>query len=192
MNRDEAKEVVKRITYAYPSFKPMSMSEMVDMWTEMFECFDVNVVMAALKTYVATDTSGFAPAIGKIMEIIRSFQTAGTEEMSDLEAWSLVRTAIKDGTYHSAERFDELPKIVQKVVGSPGNLREWAGLDSKEVSTVIQSHFLKSYRVEVKRQQDYRSVPEEVKAFLEGGSKRCEGIGYEHDEHFALDDASGT
>lgn len=167
MTRDEAKEVIKKMTYAYPSFKPVNISEMVDVWAEMFVDVPFVAVVAALKTYVATDTSGFAPSVGKIFEIIRTFNSVQNPDLSDLQAWSLVSKAIKNSLYNSQEMFNSLPPVVQKAVGSPDILKEWAQLDSQEVGTVIQSQFLRSFRTEQKRDSEYKTLPSDIRTMLE-------------------------
>ena len=83
-----------------------------------------------------------------------------------MEAWSLVRKAIGNGNYGSVEEFEKLPPTIQKAVGSADMIKRWAMSDSNEVSTVIQSNFLRSYRTAVKRDEEYAKMPEDVKKLI--------------------------
>ncbi len=58
---------------------------------------------------------------------------------------------------------------------TPNNLIEWAKLNSHEVSTVIQSNFIKSYRAAVERQKELSKIPENIKKSMSGGIKQIEG-----------------
>lgn len=51
-------------------------------------------------------------------------------------------------------------------VGSPANLREWALMDSDQVGTVEQSHFIRNYRTAVKRISEDRKIPNQIKALI--------------------------
>ena len=64
------------------------------------------------------------------------------------------------------EEFEKLPPTVQKAVGSADMIKRWAMSDSNEVSTVIQSNFLRSYRTAVKRDEEYAKMPEDVKKLI--------------------------
>ena len=76
------------------------------------------------------------------------------EHPTEGDAWRLVKKALSDSGYNAKERFDELPEEVQKAVGGPEMLRQWAMLDSDEVNTVIMSNFQRTYKA-VLSQMDY-------------------------------------
>ena len=48
-------------------------------------------------------------------------------------------------------------------VGNPSNLREWAMMDSDQVGTVEQSHFVRNYRTAMQRIKEDRRIPEKVR-----------------------------
>ena len=64
------------------------------------------------------------------------------------------------------EEFAKLPEACQMAVGSPANLREWALMDSDQVGTVEQSHFIRNYRTAVKRISEDRKIPNQIKALI--------------------------
>ena len=149
---------------SYPNYKPNNISETVDVWQMMLSDYDYNLVAMALKAYILSDTSGFAPSIGQLVAKIQILTKP--QELSEMEAWSLVRKAIGNGNYGSVEEFEKLPQTVQKAVGSADMIKRWAMSDSNEVSTVIQSNFLRSYRTAVKRDEEYAKMPEDVKKLI--------------------------
>ena len=149
---------------SYPNYKPNNISETVDVWQMMLSDYDYNLVAMALKAYILSDTSGFAPSIGQLVANIQTITKP--QELSEMEAWSLVRKAIGNGNYGSVEEFEKLPPTIQKAVGSADMIKRWAMSDSNEVSTVIQSNFLRSYRTAVKRDEEYAKMPEDVKKLI--------------------------
>jgi hypothetical protein len=52
----------------YPNYKPSNLSETVDVWNMMLEEYDYSQISMALKTYVHSDTSGFAPSMTERLE----------------------------------------------------------------------------------------------------------------------------
>ena len=65
-------------------------------------------------------------------------------------------------------RFDELPEIVQKAVGSPSMLRHWGMCDSEDVNTVIMSNFQRAYKAELSRKEFVESVPAALSDMIKG------------------------
>jgi hypothetical protein len=83
------------------------------------------------------------------------------------EAWDLVQRAIADSTYHAEERFEQLPPLVQKVVGSPTTLRNWGQTDMQTIGTVIYSQFLRTYESIVAREKEKAKIPKKVMALID-------------------------
>lgn len=140
MTRDEVKKVVSVITCTYPNWKPkVEMSFMIDTWTALLSDMEYAVVGDNLKKYIQSDTTGFAPSIGVLRQ-------GATEYPTELEAWAIVRKAIKNSGYNANEEFSKLPDAIKRAVGSPSNLYHWALTDSDTLGTVEQSHFISVYR----------------------------------------------
>ena len=148
MTQNETVEVLKILTTAYPKYYSNITREqannMLNLWSTMFADKDVKDVINALKAFILTDDSGFPPTIGQINNQIYKLNNAN--EMSELEAWSLVAKACRDSAYHSKERFEALPDKLQKLVGSPNQLKYWSSLQEDELETVVQSNFMRSYK----------------------------------------------
>lgn len=136
----------------------------VNLWSEMFD-EPYELVGAAVKAYIATDTDGYPPNVGKIKEYIRKLTQS--EEMTELEAWTCVQKALRNSLYNSASEFEKLPPIVQRLVGSHNQLREWAMMDSDTVNSVVSSNFQRSYKARAKSEKEYLALPTELKSTIE-------------------------
>ena len=152
MSREEIQDLLISIQSLYPNWKPENKTATVNAWHWALEEYPAPAVKAALQMYVKTNNTGFAPSVSQIINGI--YKPMEKDTLSEGEAWSLVKRAIKDGNYHAEERYNELPPLVQKAVGSPNMIHQWAGTDSDEVNTVIMSNFQRSYRIIVQREQE--------------------------------------
>lgn len=159
MTRDETKKIIRIIADSYPNYKPSDISETIDVWSMMLEEYPYNQIAMALKAYILTDTSGFAPSIGQLVNKL----TSSEPQLNEMEAWSLVSKAIRNGYYGAEEEFAKLPEVVQKAVGNPANLRAWSHTDESSIENVVQSNFLRTYRVVVKRESEQCKLPDSLK-----------------------------
>ena len=160
MTREETVELLMTIRAVYPNFnvKPAEMTPTTNAWHLMLEEYPAQAVMGALKVYIKTNNTGFAPSVSQL--IGNMYAVKSNENLSEGEAWALVKKAIQDGNYHADERFDELPPLVQKAVGTSNMIRQWAMCESSEVNTVIMSNFQRNYKTILARQEFEDRVPE--------------------------------
>ena len=165
MTRDEVINILMVIQAAYPNYKPQDKTVAVNTWYMMLKDYEKEVVEAALKIYIASDTSGFAPAIGQLIDKINT--VTAPPELNSMAAWGLVSTALRNGNYGAEQEFEKLPSTVKKAVGSPDNLRHWALSDSKSIETVIQSNFIRTYEAEVRRKSEADKTPPDVRALID-------------------------
>lgn len=165
MTREETLTVLAVLKAAYPSFyKDMKRDEaeqIVRLWTEMFADEPARLVASAVKAHIATDEKGFPPHIGAIKTAIRKLTQP--DEMTEMEAWGLVRHAIGNGIYGAAKEFEKLPKLIQRIVGSPGQLREWAVMDEETLNSVVASNFQRSYRMRAESEREFMALPSEIR-----------------------------
>ena len=161
MNREETIKALMIIQAAYPNYKPQDKSVAVNVWTEMLSDVPYEKVNAALKAYIQTDKSGFAPSIGEIRSKIHEIFSKDTT--TDSEAWQIVWKAICcSGDYDRAvDNFNRFPTAVKRSVGSPGQLREWALTENLNVE-VVSSNFKKTYRSEIQREQERRKLSPDI------------------------------
>jgi len=149
----------------YPNYKPNNLSETVDVWQMMLDEYSYNQVSIALKAYVTSDTSGFAPSVGEIVAKIKL--VSQPQELDGMAAWGLVSKALRNGTYGAVEEFNKLPPLVRQAVGIPDNLKNWATSDYQTIETVIQSNFLRTYETVVKRANEINRMPDNIKSLIE-------------------------
>lgn len=164
MTEKEVRQLLAMTQAVYPNYNPPSREAAVNAWLMCLSEYDNNVVMAAFKAYMTTNTSGFAPAPGKLIEILQTLTQPS--ELNELEAWSIVRKALRNCGYNSEQEFAKLPTVVQKVVGTPQQLKIWA-CDSEFNENVVSSNFIKTYRAEVKRATELNKMPENVRKLIE-------------------------
>lgn len=165
MNREETKKILRIMVDSYPNYKPVDMAETIDVWQMMLEDFSYQQVAMALKAYIMSDTSGFAPSIGQLVGKMQMISTPN--ELNEMEAWALVSKAIRNGYYGAETEFAKLPEMVQKAIGQPSQLRQWAHSDMESIETVIQSNFMRSYRMVVKREKEVQRMPSDVRVLIE-------------------------
>lgn len=151
----------------FPRENVLPTSESMDLWYDMLHDLDYDVASTALKMHVSN--SPYAPTISDIRKYAEKIVTP--TEMNESEAWALVSNAIRNSSYNSAEEFSKLPPLVQKAVGQPSQLQQWA-IDNDYNESVVSSNFMRSYRAELYRKKEVGRLPQGVKNLLE--QKRME------------------
>lgn len=168
MTREETIKILSVLRGAYPAFyrdiTKQEAESTIALWMSMFEEEPYELVGAAVKAFISGDGKGFPPAIGQIKERIR--QLTQPDEMTEQEAWSLVSNALRNSSYGSVEEFAKLPPLIQKVVGSPEQLKLWAMMEADVVQSVVSSNFQRSFRTGQNRDRDLQKLPGDVKAFI--------------------------
>lgn len=169
MDRGETLKVFAVLKANYGNFfKTLSRTDaeaMVNLWNEMFMDEPYELVGAAIKAYIATDVSGFPPNVGKIKDHIKKLTQQ--EEMTEQEAVNLILKACSNSNYNSESEFNKLPPVLQRLVGSPNQLREWAMMDSQVLNSVVSSNLMRSYKVVAERERQTKALPNHIRAFLE-------------------------
>lgn len=165
MTREETLKILMTMQVAYPNYKVQDKDFAINTWHEMLSEYPYQIVAAALKAYILTDTSGFAPSIGELVEKIQLITKP--DELNEMEAWSLVRKAIRNGWYGFEKEYSKLPDIVRECIGEASILREWSCLASDKVDTVIHSNFIKTYRAVAKRHADVSKLPPEYQKVID-------------------------
>lgn len=168
MTRQETGIIMDILATAYPRFyagpDAPDPEKAVALWAEMFAEDDVAVVAAAVKALIATDDKGFPPHIGAVKAKVR--QITQPSGMTPQEAWNLVAKAIRNSAYESREEYSKLPKEIQRLVGSPNQLRDWATMDSETVHSVVASNFQRSFAARQKADNDFKALPRDVQAMI--------------------------
>lgn len=164
MTREETKAILAVLKAGYPNFyKDMTKEDAkntVDLWATMFADEKPQIVIEAVKSLICT--LKYPPTIADVKEKIALITQPPA--MTEMEAWQIVRKAIS--YYNAEENFINLPPEIQKVVGSPNMLREWAQMDADTVNSVIQSNFMRSFRAKVAQEKEQSMLPESTKRLI--------------------------
>ena len=161
MEREEFKILVKamKAVYAQPTFIPDK--DAFDVWYGLLQDLPYEQANLAIQKYIADIRT-------KATEIIAPAE----ESMSELQAWALVQRALRNSGYNSEEEFAKLPEACQRAVGTAANLKEWALMDSDQVATIEQSHFIRNYRTSVQRMKEEARLPENVRMLIADMGKK--------------------
>lgn len=155
MTLSETYKIIQAISLTYPNtFRNASgtdLDELAQIWAAVFERFELSEVKNALADFIRTDTKGFAPVPGQLIELITRKDTG---DINGNQAWALVSQAISNSLYHAEEEFSALPEVVRDAVGSPGALRQMAMMPSDTLHSVEKSHFIRIFDAEIKRRAE--------------------------------------
>lgn len=164
MTRDEFKILVKgmKAVYAQQTFLPDKNA--FDMWFALLQDLPYKLANVAIQKHMLTEK--FPPTPAEIREKAAQMIEVPETEMSELEAWALVRKAIRNSGYHAQEEFDKLPEACREAVGNAANLEEWAKMDYEKVESVGQSHFIRNFRTAVLRIKEEQRLPEQMRKLI--------------------------
>lgn len=161
MTRNETAQIITIMQLNYPdTFQGMSdqtLFGLVDLWQRMFAEEPAALVQAAVEAHIRTSTDRFMPNIGVIKEEIRKL--TAPKQMSEAEAWTRIKKALSNGFYGAEEEYAKLPPVLQRLVGSPNRLREWAQMDADTVEAVIGSNIQRSYRAISAQEAEWAKLP---------------------------------
>lgn len=170
MDREKFKTLVKAMKATYPQDTFIPDQDAFNVWYAMLKDLPYEICSLAIQKYIMTRK--FPPTIADIREMATEVTQRELEPISELEAWAIVKKAICNSGYNSVEEFNKLPEVCQIAVGNPSNLREWAMMNTEQVNTIEQSHFIKSYRAAAMRMKEDARLPDKVKALISDVSKQ--------------------
>lgn len=174
MNREETKKLLELISVYYPNYNPKDKSATLNAWAAMLPDVSYESMVEALKAFVRTSDSQFAPNIGQLLARLDSIQNG---DIDDGEAWNLVYRAICNSAYNAEEEFAKLPEDIQETLHDPSQLREWAISDiNGNALQVIHSNFLKAFTQVKQRRKDTRRLTPEIRAQIEAKGYKWEGL----------------
>ena len=174
MNVKETGAIMDLLTVAYPRFynekDAPDKTKTLKLWVTMFADDPFPLVVAAVKALICTDEKGYPPHIGAVKAKLRQLTTP--DEDTEAEAWGKVLKAISRGIYNSQKEFEQFPPEIQRIVGNPNQLREWAMMDSDTVQSVVASNFQRSYRAKMQKKSEFESLPADVKQLASSVARR--------------------
>lgn len=168
MDSNETIKILSIIKAAYPQWAreltPTDVKAMVALWTSMLMDHDYNVVQLSIKKIIATNK--FPPSIADVIESINFITSKGNSEMTEIEAWGLVRKAINNSAYNAEEEFNKLPLPIQQAIGSHNVLHNWSQESIDGLEKVIGSNFMRSYKAATIRAKELEKLPSDIKTLL--------------------------
>ena len=164
MTKKEMAEIMAIMQLNYPDdFKDKSdkaVNAKINLWLMSFRDDEYTDVLAAVMAHINTDTNRFMPPVGVIKAKLVEIRTP--EAMTELEAWNIVRKACRVHSWDAKEQFDNLPPVLQRLVGHPSQLQEWARMDEDVVASVVASNFQRSYKVRAAKEREFLALPSAV------------------------------
>ena len=166
MTKLECKKIVLAMMALYQRFYPAPneiLSMLSDAWYTIIGEYSYEEANQGLIQYARSESTGFPPSPGQVVNCIeRTRDTASLCAIDEGQAWALALRAISDSTYHAAERFAELPPIIQRAIGSPEALQAM-GMEQGALLSVIKGQFLKSYAAALEQTRAEKHMPEHVR-----------------------------
>ena len=173
MKKSETVDCIIYLDAAYPGaykrFTEKKFETLVAVWYNTFSEYPVEMVMVGIQGYISSDTSGFPPSPGQVMKVIQNITRQ--QDMTGMEAWSLVKKAVNSARDKYEEVFNDLPPLIQKVIGGHHQLLTWGNVREEEFETVIQSNFMRAYEAEKQRQSQIEMIPERIRKMIPEGRK---------------------
>lgn len=152
MNSREMMASLDKARAFYPAFfekkTDEALLEIAEAWAELFAGVDTGIFAEAFQAAILS--SKFFPTPAEIRE--KLIAMTKRDEMTEQEAWGLVRAAMKTGRSNTLGAWDSLPECVRRAIGSAEILRDWATMDTNTVNSVIASNFMRSYRTVAEQQ----------------------------------------
>lgn len=187
MNITECKKLIVSMMVVYENYNPKDPELTARIWADIMPDYSYRQVDAALRSYIRSNVSGFAPTPGQLIDIIHTMTTPG--ELNEMEAWAVVKEAIGRSGYHATEEFAKLPLLAQKAVGSADQLRVWA-IDSNFNESVVMSNFQRSYRTVIDREREISKMPEDVRMLIKKACKQFHSERLEQKRQRTIDRAN--
>lgn len=158
MDKRETAQVLTILKVAFPTmYKDFNgdFNDVILVWNEALKEYPLELVKLAVNHIITT--SKFPPVISDVVERIKKI----TEKpaLTEVEAWGHIKKAITNSLYNSQAEWEKLPEEVRCAV-TPELLKDWAMLTYDEVDTVIQSNFMRSYKVKAKNRSEMQMLPQ--------------------------------
>lgn len=167
MTKEQTAKLIAIIKEFYPNDKEATdINNRVNTWYKIFKDYDFNEIQMAVVTFVTQDTKGFPPSVGQIIDKLNSLKNTNNQ-LTEMEAWTLVRKAIGNSNYNATQEFEKLPELIQQILGSPNTLKEWGLIEKPETLQVIASNFMRSYVAKATKFKECQTLPSNVKNYIE-------------------------
>lgn len=162
LTREEFSKIAKgmKAVYSYPTF--IADKDAFEVWYALLKDLPYDVASMASQKHMMSSNRVPTPADIRAEAV----KLTAPDELNETEAWTLVSKAIRNSSYNSIQEFSKLPPLVQKAVGQPSQLAQWA-MDEDYNESVVASNFMRTYRGEVIKAKEYNKLPEKIRGLIE-------------------------
>lgn len=173
MNREKIIDILGILKIAYPRFYANMTKEeaekTINLWCEIFKNDAPELVVIAVKKLI-TELQ-YPPTIADIKNTMYTL-TDRTEDNTDL--WNRFLKSLKNSGYNSKTEYEKLPEIVQRFVGIPERLKDYALMDLDTINTVVKGQFLKQIESLKIRQKENAMLSEEARKIIQTLSNKMD------------------
>ena len=172
MTKQETVKLLYVIRATYPkqfqSIDNEDIANMAEAWAFHLADFTMEQVSLGLKVYCTSNDKGFMPSPGQIIECYRKTLARPEDEMTAAEAWEYVWKALENLRWDMPElAFNQLPRKIQKVIGTASGLKEMAMMNSTDVLIGEKARFIHAYDAYTEKENDYLRLPQKVRDRIE-------------------------
>lgn len=151
MNINETGVLLSKITVSYPNFKINDLEMAVTVWAETLREYSLEDCNKALIIY-NRESHQFAPSAGTLIEIIRKYKPSKYPPAA--VAVKRLMKALRNTTYNAQQEFEELPEVLQRIIGSAGRLKRISESGFKN----YEEAFIREYERECRADEEKKSL----------------------------------
>ena len=167
MTREDTIKILSILKASYPNFyKDMSKKDAettVNLYTEMFEHNDSNLVATTIKELIQHQS--YPPTIADIKNKI--YELTQPYEETEAELWEIFKKTIQSGYYGDRSEFEELPEAIKTYLGNnPNRINELGMMESSTFNSVEKGIFLKQIKAIKERAKSIRMMLPETRKYI--------------------------
>ena len=158
MNEQDFSKIMERLEDFYPNFYAgRDKKKVFFLWYPLFKNDATEDVARAVTICICT--LKFAPTVAEIKQ--QMAESRLEDQPTAIEAFQVISAAVKKSTDRESatKQFNELPPILRKLAGSPGQLISWCRISDEAFQTVVMSAIRDSYSTLARREAKYYTLP---------------------------------
>ena len=164
MNSQETTQVITLLAGNYDSIAKKDKTQkqlMINTWQECLGDLDYKLVLQAVKKTIIE--SPYPPTIHDIRK--NAVEMVNPTKNNALSDWDECYKMICNGNYMTQEEFDKHSDTCKRFLGSLSQLRAYSKNEDFNMD-VVRSNFLKQYENLIKKNQEQKLLPQNMKDFI--------------------------
>ena len=146
MNKSETVKLLKMFKVVYDTFyiaeEEKELDIQINVWYSVFKDIDFKIIQQGAAYLFKT--LRYNPKPADLWDSIEKIITPN--KLTEQEATNCIINVLGDAYYRPQKAFDSLPPLLQRLVGTPNQLKQWSLMDLDAVNSVIASNLARSYR----------------------------------------------